>query len=131
MTRNTYDRLHELAGAVLAAGFTVILDATYLKGWQRQAAREAAERAGAPWTIVHCRAPREELVYRVKSRAEVPGALSDAGVDVLHAQLKAAEPLAGEETGRVVLVDTDAVDSAEVPDLVRAALGGPELESRA
>lgn len=125
MTRGTYDRLHALAEGVLAAGYTVVLDATYLKEWQRRAARETAERAGVPWWIVHCRAPREELIYRVERRAERPDAISDANVEVLHAQLKAAEPLAGDEVSRVVLVDTDTVDPAEVPDLVRAQLDGP------
>jgi aminoglycoside phosphotransferase family enzyme/predicted kinase len=124
MTRATYDRLHELAEAVLAAGYSVVLDATYLKRWQREAARDVARRAGVPWLIVHCRAPREELIYRIEARAEEAGTISDATVDVLHAQLKAAEPLEGEEAGRVVLVDTDGVDPAEVPDLVRGALEG-------
>jgi aminoglycoside phosphotransferase family enzyme/predicted kinase len=132
MTRATYERIHALAEDALKAGFTVILDATYLKAWQRQAAREAAERAGAPWWIVHCRAPRAELVYRIQSRAEQPGNVSDATVDVLSAQLKAAEPLAGEEATRVVLVDTDAADPSEVPDLVAAVLDAPaERQGRA
>lgn len=124
MTRTTYARLHELAAEGLKAGYTVILDATYLKGWQRQAAREVAEAHGAPWWIVHCRATREELVYRIEDRAAGGGAVSDGTVDVLKAQLNAAEPLTKEESGHVVLVDTDRVAPEDVPALVRGALGG-------
>jgi aminoglycoside phosphotransferase family enzyme/predicted kinase len=135
MTRTTYARLHELAAEGLKAGYTVILDATYLKGWQRQAAREVAEAQGAPWWIVHCRAPREELIYRIESRIEsriearldsraAEGGVSDGTVDVLKAQLDAAEPLTEQESGHIVLVDTDQVPPEDVPGLVRGALGG-------
>lgn len=124
MTRTTYDRLHEMAAEGLKAGYTVILDATYLKLWQRQAAREVAEAHGAPWWIVHCRASREELVYRIESRESEGGAVSDGTVSVLTAQLKAAEALTAEEAGHVVLVDTDRVAAEDVPALVRGALGG-------
>lgn len=123
MTRTTYARLHELAAEGLKAGYTVILDATYLKGWQRQAAREVAEAHGAPWWIVHCRASREELTYRIESRA-AEGGVSDGTVAVLKAQLDAAEPLTEQEGGHVVLVDTDQVPPEDVPALVRGALGG-------
>jgi aminoglycoside phosphotransferase family enzyme/predicted kinase len=124
MTRATYARLHELAAEGLKAGYTVILDATYLKGWQRQAAREVAEAHGAPWWIVHCRATREELVYRIEDRAAEGGTVSDGTVDVLKAQLNAAEALTREEAGHVVLVDTDQVAPEDVPALVRGTLGG-------
>jgi len=128
MTRTTYARLHELAAEGLKAGYTVILDATYLKGWQRRDARAVAEAHGAPWWIVHCRATREELVYRIESRIESRaadgGAVSDGTVDVLKAQLNAAEALDAEEAGHVVLVDTDQVAAEDVPALVRGALGG-------
>src|SRR5690606_38950565 len=53
----TYRRLHELAEMALTAGFSAVIDATYLKHEQRQAAWQVAESTGVPFLIIDCEAP--------------------------------------------------------------------------
>ncbi|MFH7423310.1 ATP-binding protein, partial [Pseudomonas syringae pv. tagetis] len=51
---STYTRLHELAGATMRAGFSVVIDATYLKREKRDAAAKIAENTGVPNLILDC-----------------------------------------------------------------------------
>jgi predicted kinase len=53
----TYNRLMSLADAVLASGYSVMLDATFLRRHQREAARALAERHRCSFTILALHAP--------------------------------------------------------------------------
>lgn len=99
MTQRTYERLLQWAGQVLTAGFSVIVDATFLKREQRTAFRALAERLGVEFAILLCDAPLDELRRRILARGADP---SDATLEVLDAQLAAAEPPADEELLLVV-----------------------------
>ncbi|MBT8408360.1 MAG: AAA family ATPase [Alphaproteobacteria bacterium] len=85
--QRTYERLFGKAETALAAGHSVILDATFLLAEHREAARAVAEKAGVPFTPLWLSAPPDTLLDRVRSRA--PDA-SDATEDVVRAQIARA-----------------------------------------
>jgi predicted kinase len=105
-TRRTYVRLAEIARTALNAGFPAVVDATFLRREDRDAFRAVARAAGATFAIAACEAPEEVLRTRIRARARAGGDASEATLDVLARQLAAAEPLAGEELGFAVRVDT-------------------------
>jgi hypothetical protein len=104
--RNTYERLAALAGDVLAAGCSVIVDATFLHRADRDRFRGLAADAGADLRIVACDAPEAVLRERVAGRERHGRDASDAGVAVLEAQLRMLEPLGGDERTHALAVDT-------------------------
>lgn len=115
MTARTYDRLAELAEQITAAGFPVIVDATFLEAARRQQFSALAERLGVPFSIIDCDAPSAELERRVRQRSMEGRDASDAGLAVLAQQLSQGEPLSVTEHAQAVFVtpeqplDTDAV----------------------
>ncbi|MDP2795041.1 MAG: AAA family ATPase [Sulfurisoma sp.] len=90
----TYARLAELAAAALDAGWSVIVDAAFLKRAERAAFRAIASARGLPFAIIECAASANELRQRVASRQ---GDASEATVAVLENQLVWDEPLAADE----------------------------------
>jgi aminoglycoside phosphotransferase family enzyme/predicted kinase len=89
-TRTTYDVLWRKAGAALDAGFSVILDAAFLRRAERDAARVLAQDHGATFTIIDCDAPLPVLRERLRART---GDASEADEQVLERLLSVAEPL--------------------------------------
>lgn len=112
-TDRTYARLVEVADAVCDAGIPVVLDATFLKRWQRDRVRERAAAREIGFAIVHCTAPEEELVRRIRERDRRGDDPSEAGLEVLAAQTKAAEALGEVEQRSAMDVDTRAADAVE------------------
>lgn len=102
----TYQRLNELAGLALRAGYPVILDATFLKRAQRDAARQVAEDHGVPFLLLDCQAPDHVLEQRVTQRMREGRDPSDATLEVMHAQQASREPLSEDELSRQRVVDT-------------------------
>jgi uncharacterized protein len=100
----TFARLAELAGEVIAAGFPVIVDATFIRRAHREDFRRVARGLGVEFHILFCEAPRAELERRVEARHRAANDASEADLAVLAAQLASAEfpDVAGEpETLRV------------------------------
>ncbi len=97
MTRRVYDRLARLAGTVLASGTSVVIDAANNHRWQRELVARTARAAGVPLVWLDLDVPPAVLLDRVAARAVRGHDASDAGVDVVRAQLAAREPLTGAE----------------------------------
>lgn len=97
LTRELYERLAELAGGTLAAGYTTIIDAAFLKRWQRNLARKLAQNAGVALLVVDVIAPESVLRRRVGQRAVEGKDASDAGLAVLQHQIATREPLSAQE----------------------------------
>nr|WP_221189901.1 bifunctional aminoglycoside phosphotransferase/ATP-binding protein [Azomonas macrocytogenes] len=102
----TYKRLNELAETVLQAGFSVVLDATYIKQVQRQSARSVAEATGVPFLILDCQAPMELILEWLAERQAEGSDPSDATEAVIRAQQASQEPLTTEELTHSLRVDT-------------------------
>jgi hypothetical protein len=112
----TYQRLHQLARQTLLAGFPVVIDATYLKAAQRQAASEVAEETGVPFLILDCQAPQAVIASWLEQRRSEGQDPSDATLEVIQAQQTSREPLDDEEQSHSKRVDTH--DSASLDSLV-------------
>ncbi|MDD5249097.1 MAG: AAA family ATPase [Rhodocyclaceae bacterium] len=90
----TYRRLEELAQLALHEGWSVIVDAAFLKRAERDAFRRLAANNDVPFAILACAAPVAELRRRVGARR---GDASEATLAVLERQLAGIEPLAADE----------------------------------
>lgn len=100
-TNRTYRRLEKLAENALSAGWSVIVDAAFLRRIQRKSFRNLATRLNSPFAILACEASPEELRRRLHERRNDA---SEATVAVLEQQLKWAEALTKEE--RAVAIDS-------------------------
>ena len=98
-SQRVYAALQEEAKTALAAGYSVVADATFLRIEEREAIAAVAHAAGAPFTGLWLEAPREALVQRLDARR---GDASDADRAVLEKQL-------GMDTGAI---DWEHVDAA-------------------
>jgi hypothetical protein len=122
VTRRTYVRLLELARTLLRSGFTVIVDAAFLKQRQRNAYRILAQRLGLSFFILDCQLSEDILLNRVLSREREGRDASEANAAVLTHQLATHEPLTDAEKGYAIIIDTThGIDGAHVT----ATLGGP------
>lgn len=92
-TKRTYEQLAMLAREIIEAGFTAIVDATFLKKEQREQFRELAFCLGVPFTILDFEVSEDILRDRIRQRAAAGTDASEADESVLDLQLKMAEPL--------------------------------------
>ena len=106
MTQKTYQRLQTLARTIVESGYTVIVDAAFLKRADRQAFISLARELDVPCVTVACSAPEGVLVERVSKR-EIQGRdASDADANILRLQLASVEPLEPDELRTAVLLNT-------------------------
>ncbi|MFJ3175334.1 AAA family ATPase [Streptomyces roseus] len=87
-TARTYTALLDRAAALLRAGESVVLDATWSDAQQREAALRMAESTSTDLVALHCQVPGDVSAARLSTRA--PGA-SDADTDIAAA-MAAEEP---------------------------------------
>jgi aminoglycoside phosphotransferase family enzyme/predicted kinase len=113
----TYARLHELAAEVLKAGYPVVLDATYLRHEQRQAAATVAERAAVPFLILDCHAPDAVIAQWLAERQAEGRDPSDATLAVIQTQQQGREALTEQEKVRTRSLDM--TDPASLDVLVK------------
>ena len=106
MSRRTFARLGELAAGVLAAGFAVIVDATFLHRPGRDNFRALATRLDLPFIIIECQASPDQLRQRLVERERHRQDASEAGVKVMESQLARIEPLADIELAFRVKADS-------------------------
>jgi len=96
-TGRTYARLAELAGLILVAGTSVVVDAACNRRWERRILADAAQAAGAPMVWLSLEVPEAMVLSRVAARQAAATDASDASVDVVRAQVAAREPILPEE----------------------------------
>jgi len=104
-TAATYRRLGELARDALRAGFSVVVDAAFLRRSERDAFRAIAEALGAPFLILDFHAPPEVLRARIAERLAHADDASEADLAVLERQLAVREPLTPAEMAVAFAVD--------------------------
>jgi predicted kinase len=123
-TSMTYSQLSELAETVLQAGYSVIVDATFLVRKYRDHFRDLAERLNVPFIVLDCDAEAQELERRILARAASRNDASEATLEVLRAQITDRELLGESETRHVLRVDTDQVDMDAVETAVSLRVHG-------
>lgn len=105
--RATYERLAALADDITGAGYSVVLDAAFLARGERDLVRTLARDRGLGFLTVAVSAERATLERRITERSIVGRDPSDAGLDVLHAQMTSYDPLAPDELADSITVRTD------------------------
>ena len=105
-SQRTHEALAQAARCALDAGFTVLVDATFLNPAMRQRFMALATQAQVPCRILSFEAPLAVLRERVRSRQLAGGDASEASVQVLESQWAAAQPLSPAEEALTVHVDT-------------------------
>jgi uncharacterized protein len=109
--QKTYAHLVSLAKAVLESGFTVIVDAAFLKREQRDLFRRLANDVNIEFTIIDFRASEAVLRQRVQQRQNDP---SEATIAVLNRQLQTAQGLSEDEKGQTLTVNTESDNVLEI-----------------
>lgn len=112
-SEKTYDRLNQLADIILDAGFSVIVDATFIRQADRHQIAQLAARWQCPFKILDFKLNEELLRKRIKQRLKRGGSLSDADEKVLEFQLTSAQPLtAAEKNIRIAIDELTTVETA-------------------
>ncbi|MBK1723375.1 AAA family ATPase [Thiocystis violacea] len=105
-TNWTYDRLHRLADAILASGYDVLVDATFIARERRERFHDLAAKHRAGFGILALDAPLDVLRERVMRRLSRGDDASEADLAVLERQHAGRQCLNDWERGYAVLVDT-------------------------
>jgi len=128
-TADTYQHLGTLAKMVLGAGYSVIVDATFLQRAHRDHFRALAAATGTPFLVLECCAENSELERRILSRNAGRDDASEATLEVLHAQQAADEPLAGEELQSLLRVDTQNMSDTNIYALFQDWMKDPDIST--
>jgi aminoglycoside phosphotransferase family enzyme/predicted kinase len=102
-----YTLMLEKIDGLIAAGFNVIADASFLMHTHRQLLQAVANHNDAALVWVDASADKDELLRRLRSRAVVGDDASEADSRVLDYQYKHADPLTAAELKNTVFVVTD------------------------
>jgi len=118
MSARTYDAMYRRTAEQLAAGRGVILDGTFQRRVDRDAARAIAARHGVPVLFVECHCDEDEVRRRLERRMRLHESPSDADWTIYLQQRQRFEPFGPDEHADHYLVDTahpltDAVASIE------------------
>jgi len=106
-TRRTYDTLLAKAEADLAAGTSVVLDASYQSHAERGRVRALAQKYNIPVYFIYCFCPEKETKRRLHIRAADPAAVSDGRWEIYLAQKKRFEEPVELAAGELITLATD------------------------
>ena len=101
----TYDHLNQLADSILAAGFSAIVDATFIRHADRRQIALLATKRQCPSKILDFQLNEELFRQRIKQRVKQGDSLSDADEQVLDFQLANVEPLTATEKNISITID--------------------------
>lgn len=87
LSQATYEHLLTLAKTILQAGYSVIVDAAFLRADQRTPFYELAEKMNLPCTLIQTTSPVEVMRARIQQRRSSSENISDASQKVLDYQL--------------------------------------------
>ena len=102
-TQRTYARLRELAHVILAAGYTVIVDAAFILRSEREIFRSLAHELNVPFVIASVQTDAALLSERLIQRSKRRNDPSEADIDVLEKLQGFQQPLQEEELGTAVI----------------------------
>ena len=112
-TSKTYQRLAELARTITQAGYTVIVDASFLGSAQRDQFSLLARQCGVPGVLISCDAPVSVLRERIERRSRHETDASEATLAVLQHQIQTHDALSDEERGNSLVVSSGEMLTAE------------------
>jgi len=109
----TYQQLIQLSRHTLQAGYSSIVDATFLKREQRQLFHDLAQELGVPFVILHFHADKALLRQWIAERQAANKDASEATIGVLDHQLKTEQPLTEDEADQIISIDSSRDDAIE------------------
>ncbi len=124
-TRRTYARLHELARGLIDAGFSVIVDAAFLRHAERESFRALAQEMAVPFVIASLQTDAAVLAERLAQRSSRGNDASEAGISVMQKLQVVHEPLRDEE--RVTAVTF--INNGDVDEMRSAVEGWKSLDA--
>lgn len=104
ITQHVYRYLAELAGELLAAGYPVIVDATFIDHKQLELFQQLAARYAVPFHILEFQAKPDTLRNRILHRS---ADYSDATIEILERQLQDRQPISENLQGYLISLDTE------------------------
>ena len=107
-TRRTYAHLQQTARRLLAAGWTVIIDAAFLCQQERTLFGQLAQQMALPFAIASTRADAATLQQRIRQRSELGTDPSEADIAVLEKLAAVQEPLSPGELEHSVVFESRA-----------------------
>ncbi len=107
-SQQIYQQLANFAATILDAGFSVFIDATFLKCEQRDLFQNLATKKLVKFFILDFQEAEEELSRRVIQRQQLGNDASEATLTVLQQQLQTAQPLTSSEQKQAVSVESGA-----------------------
>jgi len=105
-SNQTFNQLQLMADTVLLSGFSVLIDATFLKASYRNLFHTLGEKHNVPVKIISCTLSDAAIRSRLTTREAQQQDVSDATVAIYLDQLESAEPLDNKETQQTLYVDT-------------------------
>lgn len=115
-----YAELLRIAEMGLAAGWPMVIDATFLKSVQRQPFWGLAARLGLPAHLLFIECDAPTLRRYLAERAAAGNDISEADERVLAAQLQQLEPLTADERAHSFRLRCDAPLAGQVADVLTA-----------
>jgi aminoglycoside phosphotransferase family enzyme/predicted kinase len=127
MNARTFQHQFEQAKALLESGYSVIVDATFIRRRTRKSYLSMAEKLGVPARILSCFCEQKLIEARLRRRKKMGGDPSDADIKVMQQQMKHAEALSSSEQASTIWVHTDDDDAINrlVAELIKQNLIEP------
>ena len=125
ITEQVYQHMHHTAQLILQAGYSVVVDATFIKRQHRNAYRHLAETHGVPFKILHIDAEEAIIFSRLQKRQQQTQQISEAGEDIYHVLKADLEVLAEDESNYTIKIDMST--SAEPYQSLEALIKALEL----
>lgn len=104
-TEKTYNKLLALAKVVITAGFSTLIDATFLFHAQRLMFYNLANLLKVPFYILHCQTNDLKIIQRIKKRSVQNNHISEANSVILKHQKELVEPLSKSEQRHTLVID--------------------------
>ena len=124
VSRETYAEALRRAEDLLAAGGSVIIDASYKREDERRRAEALARRYGAAFHILECRCPEAVIRRRLDVRGADADEPSDGRWDIFEAQRADFDPMSGWASGVHIAVDTGTTPEAMTAEALRGIRQG-------
>ncbi|MCG8673115.1 MAG: AAA family ATPase [Pseudomonadales bacterium] len=120
-TQRTFSRLEQVTSGLINAGYSVIVDATFLRQSVRRQFRYLGEQLKVPFAILDCAIDEETARNRIRARMAAGQDASEADLQVLERQLCDQDYLSPEEQRCCVVIDMGKpLEDIELETLIRA-----------
>lgn len=112
-SKKTYEEMMNRARDRLSKGSSVILDATFSKKWQREAAKKAAIEEGANFLCIETVTPDEVIKERAEQRTESGESISDGRLELLPQIRENFEKIDELDEDEYIVIDTSNEDEGK------------------